>query len=182
MFLAKLLTSKSNSSSVGIFHTMVSKGDVFKISLVQQCKEFFGTNYLQQCLNSPDNAIHIVREAKSHLMEEDWNRTISIALTHSSLVHVTQPEIVNEWVKVWDAALDAGVKGTRIAQAVFRVMSRPVYGDKKCCYCNNTILEPSFIQHLSISHNFNYSRLFSSLISNKSTLFELPLSKDILKL
>ena len=39
MFLAKLLTSKSNSSSVRIFHTMVSKGDVFKISLVQQCKE-----------------------------------------------------------------------------------------------------------------------------------------------
>ena len=130
-------------------------------------------------MNSPDNAIHIVREAKSHLIEEDWNRTISIALTHSSLVHVTQPEIVNEWVEVWDAALDAGVKGTRIAQAVFRVMSRPVYGDKKCCYCNNTILEPSFIQHLSISH---YSRLFSSLTSNKSTLFELPLSKDILKL
>ena len=58
-------------------------------------------------------------------MEEDWNRTISIALTHSSLV---QPEIVNEWVEVWDAALDAGVKGTRIAQAVFRVMSRPVCG------------------------------------------------------
>ena len=94
-------------------------------------------------------------------------------LTHSSLVHVTQPGIVNEWVEVWDAALDAGVKGTRIAQAVFRVMSRPV---------NNTILEPSFIQHLSISHNFNYSRLFSSLTSNKSTLFQLPLSKDILKL
>ena len=80
--------SKSNSSSVRIFHTMVSKGDVFKISLIRQCKElelFFGTNYLQQCLNSPDNAIHIVREAKSHLIEEDWNRTISIALTHSSL-------------------------------------------------------------------------------------------------
>ena len=85
--------SKSNSSSVRNFHTMVSKGVVFKISLVLQCKElelFFGTNYLQQCLNSPDNAIHIVREAKSHLIEEDWNRTISIALTHSSLVHVTQ--------------------------------------------------------------------------------------------
>ena len=79
-------------------------------------------------------------------------------------------------------ALDTGVKETRIAQAVFRVMSTPVYGDKKCCYCNNTILEPSFIQHLSISHNFNYSRLFSTLTSNKSTLFELPLSKDILKL
>ena len=62
MFLAKLLTSKNNSSSVRIFHTMVSKGDAFKISLVQQCKElelFFGTNYLQQCLNSPDNAIHM---------------------------------------------------------------------------------------------------------------------------
>ena len=49
-------------------------------------------------------------------MEEDWNQTISIALTHSSLVHVTQPEIVNEWVEVWDAALDAGVRGTRIAK------------------------------------------------------------------
>ena len=112
---------------------------MFKISLVQQCKElelFFGTNYLQQGLNSPDNVMHIVREAKSHLIEKDWNRTISIALTHSSLVHVTQPEIVNEWV---DAALDAGVKGTRIAQAVFRVMSSPVYGDKKCCYSIGTL-------------------------------------------
>ena len=74
-----------------------------------------------------------------------------------------KPEIVNECVEVWDAALDAGVKGTRIAQAVFRVMSRPVYGDKKFCYCNKTILEPSFIQHLSISHNFNYSRHFETI-------------------
>ena len=66
---------------------------VAQMAGAQECKElelFFGTNYLQQCLNSPDNAIHIVREAKSHLIEEDWNQTISIALTHSSLVHVTQ--------------------------------------------------------------------------------------------
>ena len=86
-YLAKLLANDSNSTSSIVFRSLASD-DVLSISLVQQCMELellFGTNVLKQCLESLDNAVHIVQSAKPQLIDADWNRSICLASSHPSL-------------------------------------------------------------------------------------------------
>ena len=57
-FLVKLLQSTSDNLSSHVFHTLASK-DVSRISLVEQCQLLecdFGTSFVTQCLNDPENA------------------------------------------------------------------------------------------------------------------------------
>ncbi len=180
VFLAKLLadTPNSDTSSHRIFHTLAAKGDIYDISLVQQCKELellFGTNYLDQCLAAPDEATHIVRDAKQHLIDADWSRTISLTATHTSLSHVSCPTLVNKWTSLWDKALDYGTVGTKISQSVFRLLCRPVYGDRTCPHCLNTIPEgDTFLQHLVSAHDVGYNTILTSLNTDMATPFEPP--------
>ena len=72
-------------------------------------------------MDSPEDALHIVREAKTDLLETDWNRTVNYARSHSSLSYISGAEVVDEWYSVWDEALNHGTKGTRVAQNIFRL-------------------------------------------------------------
>ena len=184
-FLAKLLSNKTDSNSRRIFQTLVSKGDITNISLVQQCRELemkFGTNILEQCLEAPADATYTVRKAKSHLLEADWKRTVSAAIIHSSLTHICSPQLVDEWMDLWDKALEYGTLGNTIAQTIFKILSTPIFGDKSCSYCNNVISESSFLDHMVLYHGLDQNTLFSSIATNKAALFKPPLSKCILKL
>ena len=174
-FLAKLLSNTSDSNSCRIFQTLASKGDVSNISLVQQCRELemlFGTKFVEQCFAAPENAVHIVREAKSCLIEADWKRTISMASLHPSLTHICSSTLVNEWMLLWDQALDYGPIGTRISQTIFKILSKPMFGDNICCYCSENIPELSFIDHLASSHGLDLSSLLSFITNHKTALFK----------
>ena len=57
-FLVKFLQSTSDNLSSRVFRTLASE-DVSKISLVEQCQLLeseFGTSFVTQCLNDPENA------------------------------------------------------------------------------------------------------------------------------
>ena len=67
-----------------VFHSLASD-DVLSISLVQQCIELelmFGTNVLEQCLKSPDDAVFIVQSTKPQLIDADWSQSIHLASLH----------------------------------------------------------------------------------------------------
>ena len=38
----------------------------------------------------------------------------------------------NSWIRIWDDALDKGSVGTTRALAVCKLLSAPVYGDRRC--------------------------------------------------
>ena len=58
----------------------------------------FSTRFVEQCLAAPENAVHIVCEAKSCLVEADWKQTISFASLHPSLTHMCSSMLVDEWM------------------------------------------------------------------------------------
>ncbi len=89
-------------------------------------------------------------------MRKDWLLFLDKVRTHSSLKHVSHPTIASSWCKVWDFALDNGVRGTRLTQSLFRVMSFPVFVDRKCRNFQLHIRESdSYLEHLCAVHRPN---------------------------
>ena len=129
--LGKLIHSDGVKLSSRVFHTLAAE-NVYKISLAEQCQFLeseLGTTFTAKCLNDPENSSSIVAEAKEELVKKDWHLLLKSINSHSSLQHVSSPVIASSWCKVWDHALDHGVRGTKLMQSLFIVMSRLVVGD-----------------------------------------------------
>ena len=57
------------------------------------------------------------------------------------------------WRKLWDLALDRGVKGTYAVQGLLRELSRPLFGNRHCRVCKEQIsIDHDFIKHLNDYH------------------------------
>ena len=129
--------------------------DIHNISVVQQCKMLeaaLATNVVNQCLSSPDNAPPIVRDSKKLLLNKDYQILLSSAMSHPSVHSAAVIAQTTSWRKLWDQALEYGVKGTRCVQSVLRSLSRPTFGEKLCPICNCQITEPSFSTYLFEHH------------------------------
>ena len=113
----------------------------------------FGTKFVEQCLAASENAVYIVREAKSCLVEADWNQTISMASLHLSLTHISSSTLVDDWPLLWDQALDYGsILGLESSKPYSRyILRKPMFGNNICCYCSKNISKLSFIDHLASS-------------------------------
>ena len=55
------------------------------------------------------------------------------------------------WRRLWEIALDKGVKGIRILQRVFKELSRPK-PCSKCNLCESGSIEESCFEHVCIHH------------------------------
>ena len=89
----KLLQSTSDNLSSRVFHTLASK-DVSRISLVEQCQLLeceFGTSFVTQCLNDPENAHSVLQEAKVALVSRDWEIVLEMAKCHQSTLTLESP-------------------------------------------------------------------------------------------
>ena len=75
---------------------------------------------------------------------------ISTAMMHPSVEPIAKIASIVSWRKIWDDALDYGVKGTYCGQAILRELGRPVFGDKLCHLCKEPIT--CFSSHLCNSH------------------------------
>ena len=148
----KLLQSTSDNLSSRVFRTLASK-DVSRISLVELLECEFGTSFVTQCLNDPENAHSVLQEAKVAPVSRDWEIVLEMAKCHQSTRHISDPRITSSWCKLWDLALDHGVRGTRLIQHLLRVMCRPVFGKRECPICNNFIHEStSYFEHVCSDH------------------------------
>ena len=126
MFLSKLLCSTRDSLSSRVF-TSLAMNDIYEISIVQQCKMLessLDTDILAKCLISPENAVEIVKTNKN-LILQDFCKLISLSLSNQSSTRlVARVTEYTSWGRLWDMALDKGVKGTRTLQRVFKELSR----------------------------------------------------------
>ena len=102
--------------------------DVYDSSIIQQCRMLesaLGTDVLACCLSNPESAVDIVKSNKVHILKQDFDILISTSSseqTFCSLVARVAKHI--SWRRLWDTALDKGVKGTRTLQSVFKELSR----------------------------------------------------------
>ena len=172
-YLAKLLSQELTSTHVRLFHSLAS-ANALDIALVRQCKELeisYGTQFWETSINSPEEATEIVKKAKDELLERDWDSTVHCARSHSSLLQVGDKVIVNEWRGVWDEALNHGSKGTKLSQNLFKVLCRPLFGDRSCKLCSVSISESSYANHIYTVHDFPLARIIQSIREDKSELF-----------
>ena len=156
-FLTKLLERDDVLSSC--FRTLASI-NVYDISFVQQCRVLEQqpvTGFLELCLQNPTNAASIVHEAKSEILEKDWNCIIQDSRSHHSLAIVSATVVIaSSWNRTWDEALEYGVRGTKLMQGLFGALARPTFGDKASPHCNETI-SSSYPEHLFTKHLTDYN-------------------------
>ena len=133
---------------------------MYEISLVQQCRlleQHFDMNYLGVCLEKSTDAARAIQEAKTDILRKDWNCTVREDRTHPSLTIVCATDfIAASWNSTWDQVLVFGVRGTRLMQTLFNSLSRPVFGNKSCPHCEDTITT-SYQEHLFSSHLNKYN-------------------------
>ena len=68
-------------------------------------------------------------------------------------------EVANQvgWSKLWDVALDLGVKSIRGLQCLSRAMCHHGRGDHPCPRCNVAPLGSTLLQHLLDCHSTEFS-------------------------
>ena len=99
--------------------------DVYNMSVVQQYKMLeatLATDIVDQCLSlsNPNNAPNIVQINKKLLLERNYELLLASAMTHPSVYPATQIAQTVSWRRIWDNALEYGVKGTKCVQYVLR--------------------------------------------------------------
>jgi hypothetical protein len=81
------------------------------------------------------------RGVQKRILSADKKLTLERCDAHQSLKHVSSVYSELSWLKIWDMALDHGVKGTRAALCLFNTISRPLFGDRLCPRCETQVPE-----------------------------------------
>ena len=82
---------------------------------------FLATNVVDQCLASPDNAPTITQSNTKFLFKLDFELLLSSAMSHPSVTPAALIAKNISWKKIWDNALDYGIKGTKCTQTVLSI-------------------------------------------------------------
>lgn len=155
-FLAKLLSPTNDSLSGRVF-TSLAIDDVYESSVVQQCRMLescLGTDILASCLSDPDSAVNIVKSNKSLLLKQDFDNLVSTSITdEGSCSLIARVAKRTSWRRLWDMALDKGVKGTKTLQKLFKELAR----SKSCFNCiqcePEVMFESSCFEHICAQHS-----------------------------
>ena len=115
-----------------------------------------GTDVLACCLTNPDFAGDIVKSNKRRILNQDFNLLISTSISgQTSCSLVARVAKHTSWRRLWDIALDKGVKGSRTLQRLFKGLSRPksVFTCTQCASDSEEINEPSCFEHACEQHS-----------------------------
>ena len=163
-----------------MFTTLAIDNAYDNISVVQQCRMLevqLGTDVVEQCLQDPDNALSTFRSRKNMLLKQDFNKLLLSALNSPSAHVIASIASQISWRKLWDLALDRGVKGTYAVQGLLRELSRPpLFGNRHCRVCKEQIsIDHDFIKHLNDYHpellcHLSVDDIISGVCSTDSSL------------
>ena len=73
-------------------------------------------------------------------------------------------------------ALNHGSKGTKLSQNLFKVLCRPLFGDRSCKLCSVSISESSYANHIYTVHDFPLARIIQSIRGQIRTIYKPALS------
>ena len=177
-FLSKLLSGTKDTISRRVFSSLAME-NIYETSIVQQCRMLeanLGTCVLAKCLSDPEGAPDIIRRDKKHILKSDFKILLSSATQRcGSAAAAARVATHTSWRRLWDVALDQGVKGTRIMQAIFKELCRPS-SCFQCSLCdsvvpsNSSCLEHACTNHPSEMENLSYNHLISLLINADSAV------------
>ena len=134
--------------------------------IVQQC------NFLEQvyCTSLISALLESLRLIKKRLIQADKSYIESLVSEHRGL---SLPSDSISWPKLWDIARDFGFPGTKSIREIFKMLTRPTFGDRSCPYCESAIPEDSlFAEHVVQVHlGYNFDVILEYLESNDEELF-----------
>ena len=150
-YLCHLLSSENESIATTTFKVMVSQ-NVYNLSLVRQCiflDSKLKTNCTAQILNDINCASSCLGVMKKAITSTDRRLMLEEASKHQSVSLASE---IN-WLRVWEAARDKGPFWTNIAQTFYKLLTRPLFGERFCHKCDASIQEDiSFFSHLTQNH------------------------------
>ena len=124
-FLGKLICNNADTMSSPIF-TTICMDDIYSLPIVQQCRMLeapLATDVVHQLLSDLPNAKSIIVKNKKLLLERDYDLLLVSAKAHPTAQYISQIASHTSWRKIWDNALDYGVKGTISCQALLHELS-----------------------------------------------------------
>ena len=119
VFYEPLSSTRKHPSGQRVFSSLAID-DIYDISIIQQCRMLeseLDTCVLAKCLSDPENAPNIVKKSKEYILRSDFRNLL--ASTSNSLTSAAPAAHIathTSWRRLWDIALDKGVKGTRFAK------------------------------------------------------------------
>ena len=150
-FLCHLLSSENESFATKAFKTIASQ-DVYDLSLVKQCiflDSKLKTTCTAQILNDINCASSCLGVVKKAIASTDRRVLLEESRKHQSVSLASE---IN-WLRVWEAARDKGAFWTNIAQTFYKLLTRPLFGERTCQLCDAPIQEDiSFFSHLTQNH------------------------------
>lgn len=159
--------------------TNLAKLDVLRISLVRQClslEEEFGTDCTITCLENARDSPGVVATLTDTLVSAASKITLGRAEEHHSLKYFMQVNQSFGWMKLWDWALDFGVRGTKASQNILKHITKPLFSDRLCVTCGATIPDDSIhFDHRAsgdcLAPPFDITELLSSIGSERIFIF-----------
>ena len=76
--------------------------------------------------------LKLFESIKSYFLKDDYEQLLSSAMSQPSVYPAAQIAQTVSWRRVWNSALDYGVKGTKCVQYVLRELCRPSFGENLC--------------------------------------------------
>ena len=153
-YLTRVFVADNDKLSSQILKSFAER-DISNLSIVEQCRYLegvYGTDFTGEILDSRLSR----RDLQKAILAADKAFRLKDCDTHQSLKHITGPGIPSElsWLKIWDMALDHGVRGTKAALSLFSALSRPFFGNRLCPHCAQPIdQESTYLEHLVESHS-----------------------------
>ena len=123
---------KEISLSKTLFSTLAVK-DIYNISVISQCiylEEYLGTNFTISYLE--DVSSSNILSCKLDIYTASREKSFKVAATKPQLKLLLTIEELYPWMKLWDWALDHGVKGTKACQTILKFITTPLYST--ICY------------------------------------------------
>ena len=135
--------------------------------IIQQCnflEQVYNTNLTSTLLEGSES----LRVIKKSLINADKLYIQSLVSEHRSLSLLSDSI---SWPKLWDTARDFGTQGVRSIREVFKLLTRPTFGDRSCPYGTHAIPEDSLFAEHVVSYHLDYS-LDTILECNDEDLFK----------
>ena len=129
-FLHSVYNGDSNSLSTQAFSSLAAS-DVMSMSIVKQCQfldQVLGTEFTSEMLCNPRLS---TVDLKKRSIEADHQNIIDTTENHPSQRFIARIARNNLWMKFWDITLDFGSRDTLASLAVFNILCRTVFADRK---------------------------------------------------
>ena len=150
--LSLLLKISSDGGSIGSrIYSSLTATDSQLLRILQECKSLEDKLGCLGATNTVLNAEASMKEVKRRILKIDWDACLSTASQHDSTAVAAKISSSVSWMKLWDRALDHGPRGTAALQVLYRVLTRPRFGQNVCSICDTQPVE-TYFEHYTICH------------------------------